>query len=210
MKILSVSDKILPSLVETPKNFPDLQGVELMLGCGDLPYYYQENIAKKLRVPLYFVRGNHDALTEYGVDGERSAPRNGIDLHRKTLQQDGIILAGIEGCNRYNAHGDFQYTSAQMWEHVYQLVPRLLLNKLKYGRYLDILVTHAAPRGIHDAADWTHIGIKAFNWLIKTFKPKYHFHGHNHVYTDDTITETQVGKTLVINTYGYKVRDLDV
>jgi Icc-related predicted phosphoesterase len=41
------------------------------------------------------------------------------------------------------------------------------LNKLKYGRYLDILVTHAAPRGIHDAEDWTHIGIKAFNWLIK-------------------------------------------
>lgn len=210
MKVLSVSDKIIPSLVDTPENFPDLQGVELMLGCGDLPYYYQENIAKKLRVPLYFVRGNHDALIEYGVDGERSAPLNGIDLHRKTLRQDEIILAGIEGCNRYNNHGDFQYTSAQMWEHVYQLVPKLLLNKLKYGRYLDILVTHAAPRGIHDAEDWTHIGIKAFNWLIKTFKPKYHFHGHNHVYTDDTITETQVGKTLVINTYGYKVRDLKI
>ena len=209
MKVLSVSDKILPRLVENQEDFPDLEGVELMLGCGDLPYYYQENIAKKLRVPLYFVRGNHDALIEYGVDGERKAPRNGIDLHCKTVYRDGVILAGIEGCNRYN-RGDFQYTPSQMWEHVFRLVPKLLMNKLKYGRCLDIFVTHAAPRDIHDKPDWTHIGIKAFNWLIKTFKPKYHFHGHNHVYTDDTITETQVGKTLVINTYGYKVRDLDV
>lgn len=209
MKILSVSDKIIPALAERPQDF-SLEGVELLLGCGDLPYYYQDNIAKKLRVPLYFVRGNHDSLIEYGVDGERTAPRNSIDLHRKTHVENGVILAGIEGCNRYNNHGNFQYTSSQMWGHVFHLVPKLLLNKLKYGRYLDILVTHAAPHGVHDAEDWTHIGIEAFNWLIKTFKPKYHFHGHNHVYTDDTITETQVGKTLVINTYGYKIRDLEL
>ncbi len=181
-----------------------------MLGCGDLPYYYQDAIAKKLRVPLYFVRGNHDPLIEYGVDGERKAPRNGVDLHRKTVEVQGIILAGIEGCNRYNRNGDFQYTPSQMWEHVLNLAPKLLLNKLKYGRCVDILLTHAAPRGIHDAEDWTHIGIKAFNWLLKVCQPKYHFHGHNHVYTDDTITETQVGETLVINTYGYKVLELEI
>ncbi len=207
MKILSVSDKVIPALAERPGDFPELQGVELMLGCGDLPYYYQEMIAKKLRVPLYFVRGNHDSLIEYGADGERKGPRNGMSLHCKAVYLDGLILAGIEGCNRYN-NGNFQYTSAEMWEFVFQLAPKLLLNKLKYGRYVDILLTHAAPQGIHDANDWTHIGIKAFNWLIKTFKPKYHFHGHNHVYTDDTITETQVGETLVINTYGYKVKEL--
>ncbi len=207
MKVLSVSDKVITT-IDSPENIAELQDVTLILGCGDLPYYYQEEIAKKLRVPLYFVRGNHDAIIEYGVDGERKGPRNGMDLHRKTVYENGIILAGIEGCNRYN-RGDFQYTQAEMWEHVFHLVPKLLMNKLMYGRYLDIFVTHAAPHGVHDKPDWTHVGIKAFNWLIKTFKPKYHFHGHNHVYTDDTITETQVGKTLVINTYGYKVRDLD-
>ncbi len=207
MKVLSVSDKVITT-IDSPENTAELQGVTLILGCGDLPYYYQEEIAKKLRVPLYFVRGNHDAIIEYGGDGERKGPRNGMDLHRKTVYENGIILAGIEGCNRYN-RGDFQYTQAEMWEHVFHLVPKLLMNKLMYGRYLDIFVTHAAPHGVHDKPDWTHVGIKAFNWLIKTFKPKYHFHGHNHVYTDDTITETQVGKTLVINTYGYKVRDLD-
>ncbi len=207
MKVLSVSDKVITT-IDSPENIAELQDVTLILGCGDLPYYYQEDIAKKLRVPLYFVRGNHDAIIEYSVDGERKGPRNGMDLHRKTVYENGIILAGIEGCNRYN-RGDFQYTQAEMWEHVFHLVPKLLMNKLMYGRYLDIFVTHAAPHGVHDKPDWTHVGIKAFNWLIKTFKPKYHFHGHNHVYTDDTITETQVGKTLVINTYGYKVRDLD-
>lgn len=209
MKVLSISDKVIPALADSPENFPELQDVDVIFGCGDLPYYYQEAIAKKLRVPLYFVRGNHDVLIEYGTEGEYTGPRNGIDLHRKTVYLDGVILAGIEGCNRYN-QGNFQYTPTEMWEHVLHLLPKLIMNKLKYGRYVDILVTHAAPRHIHDAEDWTHIGIKAFNWLIKTFEPKYHFHGHNHVYTDDTITETQVGKTLVINTYGYKIRDLEI
>jgi Icc-related predicted phosphoesterase len=45
--------------------------------------------------------------------------------------------------------------------------------------------------------------------LVRVFKPKYHFHGHNHVYTDETVTETQVGETLVINTYGHKQKELE-
>lgn len=208
MNILSVSDKVTPFLY-SPDILENIQNVDFVIGCGDLPYYYQEYIAKKLQVPLYFVRGNHDAITEYSSEGECKGPRNGLDLHRKTIYENGIILAGIEGCHRYNT-GDFQYTQAEMWEHVLHLVPKLMMNKLMYGRYLDILVTHAAPLGIHDNLDWTHQGIKAFNWLIKVFKPKYHFHGHNHVYKDDTITETQAGDTLVINTYGYKVRDLEI
>lgn len=208
LKVLSISDKVISAL-NSEQNRQQMGDIDCVIACGDLPYYYQEQVAKKLRVPLYFVRGNHDSIIEYGVDGERTAPRNGIDLHRRVLYQDGIIFAGIEGCNRYN-RGDFQYTQLEMWEHVFRLVPTLLLNRMRYGRYLDIFITHAAPQGIHDKPDWTHRGIKAFNWLIKIFKPKYHFHGHNHVYTKDTITETQVGKTLVVNTYGYKLKELKI
>jgi Icc-related predicted phosphoesterase len=40
--------------------------------------------------------------------------------------------------------------------------------------------------------------------LIKTFQPTYHIHGHIHVYSPFTKTETKVGKTLVMNTYGYR------
>lgn len=208
MKILSISDQVIPTL-HSPEIVDLVGDVDMIIGCGDLPYYYQEYIAKKLDAPLIFVRGNHDVLIEYDAYGDRNAPRGGIDLHRKVFIKDEIIFAGIEGCNRYN-RGNFQYTPSEMWGHVFQLVPRLVFNRLVHGRALDVLVTHAAPFGIHDKPDWTHQGIKAFNWLIKTFKPKYHFHGHNHVYKVETATETQVGNTLVINTYGYKVRELEV
>ncbi|MBT3337726.1 MAG: metallophosphoesterase [Anaerolineae bacterium] len=209
MKILSVSDKVIPFLY-SPEILEKIHDVDLVIACGDLPYYYQEYIIKKLRVPLFFVRGNHDPVVEYDANGERKAPRGGKDLHRRVVYQDELILAGVEGCNRYNRQGNFQYTTAEMWMNVFRLVPELLINRLLYGRALDIFVTHAAPLGIHDKPDWTHRGIKAFNWLIRVFKPKYHFHGHNHVYKLDTITETQVGETLVINTYGYKVKDLEL
>ena len=207
MNILSISDKIIPSL-HSPEILEEIHDVDIVIACGDLPYYYQEYILKKLRVPLYFVRGNHDPVVEYDAEGERKAPRGAIDLHRRVIHKDELILAGIEGSVRYN-HGNFQYTQSEMWGHVFRLVPELLLNRLLYGRYLDIFVTHAAPLGIHDKPDWTHRGIKAFNWLIRVFKPKYHFHGHNHVYKAETITETQVDDTLVINTYGYKQKELE-
>jgi hypothetical protein len=52
--------------------------------------------------------------------------------------------------------------------------------------------------------DLPHRGIKAFNWLDRVFKPVYHFHGHTHIYRNDTQTITRYFDTTVINTYGYK------
>jgi uncharacterized protein len=34
--------------------------IELILGCGDLPYPYLENLLTFLNVPLMYVPGNHD------------------------------------------------------------------------------------------------------------------------------------------------------
>ena len=34
--------------------------IELILGCGDLPYPYLENLLTFLNVPLFYVPGNHD------------------------------------------------------------------------------------------------------------------------------------------------------
>jgi len=113
------------------------------------------------------------------------------------------VFAGVEGSLRYRP-GPFQYTQREMWWHVFSLVPALLRNKLVYGRYIDVFVTHAPPRGIHDKDDLTHQGIDAFRWFIKVFKPDYHFHGHIHVYRPDEVTESLFGSTQVINTFGHK------
>ena len=68
-----------------------------------------------------------------------------------------------------------------------------------------IFLLHMRPQlGIHDEEDLPHQGIKAFRWLMKVFQPAYFFHGHIHVYRPDTMIDTMVGKTRVINTYGYR------
>ena len=131
-------------------------------------------------------------------------PLGAIDLHRKVLRSEsGLLLAGIEGCNRYNK-GPYQYTQGEMWQMVLELAPRLMINKIRYGRFLDLFISHAPPWQIHDQDDWPHQGIKAFRWLIQVFKPRYHLHGHIHIYHNNAVRETQIGPTTVMNVYGYR------
>jgi Icc-related predicted phosphoesterase len=206
MNALVLSDMLI-SFIHSPQVSRRFRDVNLVIGCGDLPYYYLEYVVDLLDIPLFFVRGNHDKVVEYGVVGERYAPGGGENLHRKNVRHGDLLLAGVEGCLRYRP-GPFQYTQSQMWRNVLGLVPGLIYNKGRFGRYLDVFVTHAPPQGIHDKADLTHQGIDAFRWLDRVFQPKYHFHGHIHVYNPDEITETIFGRTRVVNAYGFREIDL--
>lgn len=205
-KILSLSDTIVPFIYSTQvrKRF---KNVDLILGCGDLKYYYLEYVLNALDVPLFFVRGNHDKVVEYNEAGQRTAPAGAVDLHRRVINHDGLLLAGVEGSLRYRP-GKFQYTQQDMWAHVLSLVPQLLLNRLQYGRYLDIFVSHAPAWGIQDREDLPHQGIKAFRWLLKVFKPAYHIHGHVHLYNPENERRTRFGRTCVVNTYRFQVTQM--
>ncbi len=207
IKILSLSDTVVP-FIYGPQVRRRFEGVKMVLGCGDLPYYYLEYVLDALDVPLYFVRGNHDRVVEYSSEGQRTAPHGATDIHRCVICNDGILLAGVEGSLRYRP-GSFQYTQDQMWMHVFALVPRLLVNRMLYGRYLDIFVTHAPPAGIHDDIDLPHQGIRAFLWMVKTFQPRFMFHGHVHVRRPDTAVETLLGRTRVINTYSFRETSIE-
>jgi hypothetical protein len=200
-KILSLSDKQVDFIYssQVKSRFGD---VDLILGCGDLPYFYLEYAVSMLNVPLYYVRGNHSNLVEHTIVGPKTHPHGGIDLHRKVVLEKDLIMAGVEGSLRYR-QGPFQYSQSEMWLHVLRIVPRLIRNQAKYGRYLDIFISHAPPWGIHDQPDLPHQGIKAFRWLLETFRPRYHFHGHIHVYRNDTQTVTNYQSTTVVNTYGF-------
>ncbi len=208
MKILSVSDTVIP-FIYSERLGDKFADIDLVIACGDLPFYYQEYIISVLNVPLYFVHGNHDPKVEYSDHGECTYPHGGINLHRKMISQDGVLIAGVQGSIRYSSSSNYQYSQIQMWLHVIGLIPGLIWNRVVYGRFLDVFATHAPPWGIHDGPDFPHIGIKAFRWLIETFRPKYHLHGHIHVYKPNTIVETDFGATKVINTYGYKVTELN-
>ena len=69
-------------------------------------------------------------------------------LGGKSVVVNGLIVAGMGGSMWYNG-GDNQYSDRAMFYKLLLMIPRLLLNKARYGRYLDVLVTHAPPRGIH-------------------------------------------------------------
>lgn len=210
MKVLAVSD-VEVDMIYSPLITQRFKDVDLVIGCGDLPYYYLEYIISMLNRPLYYVRGNHaPRFKEEGVGGERSYPWGGIDLHRRIMRDpSGLLLAGIEGSLNYN-QGRYQYSQAEMWSMVLHMAPRLQLNKILYGRYLDVFVCHAPPWHIHDKEDLPHQGIKAFRWLMKVFKPTYLLHGHVHIYQQYDITESLFESTRVINTYGYKTLAFDL
>jgi Icc-related predicted phosphoesterase len=209
VKILAVSDVELDSIYG-PRIVQRFGDVDLVIGCGDLPYYYLEYIISMLNRPLYYVRGNHASGLEEGSGGARHEPWGAINLHKRSLRDEsGLLLAGIEGCVRYN-YGPHQYSQTEMWSMVFQLAPKLMINKMLYGRYLDIFVSHAPPWKIHDKDDRPHQGVKAFRWLIHVFKPTYHLHGHIHLYRQDEVYRTQVEQTQLINTYGFREITIDV
>ena len=59
MKILAVSDQVVESIYSSRirERFGD---VDMVVSCGDVPYYYLEYIVSMLNVPSLFVHGNHD------------------------------------------------------------------------------------------------------------------------------------------------------
>lgn len=203
MNILAVSDIELGFIynLHFAQRFKD---IDLMISCGDLPYYYLEFMISMIDKPLYYVRGNHTSVVETTSAGERTDPWGAVNLHRNVIRTpEGLLMAGIEGCVTYN-EGRYQYPQSEMWSMVFGLAPALMVNKMRFGRYLDVFVSHAPPWKIHDMDDLPHQGIKAFRWLLKVFKPAYHLHGHIHIYRSDAITTTKFDETTVINCFGYR------
>jgi Icc-related predicted phosphoesterase len=203
MRILTVSDKVDELLYSAAitRLFGD---VDLVLGCGDLPHYYLEFIVTMLGGPVFYVLGNHD-----GPRSAREYPGGCENIDGRTVRYGKLLVAGLEGSMRYNRNPDFQYTEQEMLHKAWRLVPGLMMNKLLYGRYLDILITHAPPRGVHDEPDRCHQGFGAFLFFMDHFRPRYLIHGHVHVYSPLQAVESTYGHTQVINTYGYRTLDID-
>lgn len=201
MKILAVSDKVV-DWIYSPNIQLLLSDTELAIGCGDLPHDYLEFIISSLDIPLYYVQGNH-SLPEKKVKLTEPNSMGSIDLHCKVISYKGYTFAGVEGSIKYN-NGIYQYSQIGMWLNVIKLVPSLLSNRIQYGRFLNVFVSHAPPWGIHDQSDLPHQGIKAFRWLIAQFQPDYNLHGHIHIYRPDMAITSEFGRTKVINAYGYQ------
>lgn len=231
MKILIVSDQIDPFIYSC--SIKELFGdVDCVLCAGDLDMDYIDFIVSSLNKPTYFIFGNHNlkALKYF----HREVPKDQNDhsddnfycgatyagfkviCDKKLLwtpeenaKPTPLLIAGVSGSLDYN-HGQCQYTERQMKFKLLKLIPKLLMNKLKYGRYVDIFLTHATPRHVHDHEDNCHKGFEVFNKFIKTFKPLYNVHGHIHLYDQSEPRISVYDRTVVVNAFGHYVIDLPV
>lgn len=206
MKILALSDEVVDAI--DSMQVRDLYGdAGLVVGCGDLPYHYLEFVVSVLPVPLVYVHGNHDRST-FMADGTVSREPGGcILLEDRLITAAGLALVGLGGSILYNQESPYQYTDAEMRWRITKLLPQLLFNRIRTGRYLDVLVAHSPPMGIHDGEDRAHRGFPSFLSFLRRFKPKLLLHGHTFPYRQTPKNATRYHDTTVMNVFPARVID---
>jgi Icc-related predicted phosphoesterase len=101
---------------------------------------------------------------------------------------------------RYRPNASYMYTENEMRSQIFRLVPQLAMMHLRFGRLLDVLITHSPVWHIHDQPDLPHTGFKVFLTLLKLVKPKLMLHGHVHLYQKKH-QRSQFEETTIINVY---------
>ncbi len=189
MKILSISDEECPALWDyyVPGRLKDY---DLILACGDLNAKYLSFLVTMARCPVLYVHGNHDVNYD-------QVPPEGCDcIDGQIVTYNGLRILGLGGCRKYR-RGAHQYTENEMRRRIFKLRRKLWL----MGG-VDIVVTHAAPRGLGDAEDPAHWGFESLRKLLDKYHPECLIHGHVHMsYGHDISREIVYGNTKVINAY---------
>ena len=187
MKILCIADEELTIFWDSyvPGR---LKEYDLILSSGDLKAAYLSFIVTMARAPVMYVHGNHD--TGYAV----TEPEGCDSIDGEMVEYRGLRILGLGGCLWYRP-GDHQYSEKEMRRRIRKLRWQIA----KYGG-VDIVVTHAPPRGVGDGEDRAHQGFECFLELMDTYRPRYLLHGHVHLsYGRDRTREREYHDTKVIN-----------
>ncbi len=187
MKILAIADEESPALWD--HYMPGrLNGYDLILSCGDLKADYLTFLVTMGHARLLYVHGNHDGSYEV-------KPPEGCDcIDDQLVVYNGVRILGLGGCLRYH-DGPYQYTEKAMRRRIARL--RFALRR---AGGVDIVITHAPPKGLGDREDPAHMGFEALRDLIDRWHPSYLLHGHVHLRYDHSLPREQVcGDTRIIN-----------
>lgn len=172
-----------------------LEGIDLIISCGDLEADYLSFFATLSHVPVLYVRGNHDKRYE------RKPPEGCICIEDDIFVYKGIRILGLGGSMEYIPGASNQYTERAMRRRI-----RRLWWKLYRNRGVDILVAHAPAFQLNDMEDLPHRGFSCFRELMEKYEPKLFVHGHVHAtYGSRFKRRDAFGKTTVINAYEYYV-----
>ncbi len=215
VRVLAVSDEVSHAL---QGDLGTLRGARLILACGDLPADYLSYLMDALDVPLVFVPGNHDAdMSGYrvsragltlraGLPARPPWPQGGVNADGRVVDVAGLRVAGLGGCLRYE-RGPHQYTERQQWRRSLALRRRARRRRRRDGRGIDVLITHAPPRGVGDSDDLAHRGFSCYHGLVAALQPATLLHGH--VYPHGaTAGGGRLGRTVVRNVVGLHLIDI--
>lgn len=198
MRILAISDIESPYYWDYFKK-EKLEGIDLILSCGDLDPDYLSFLATFCREPVLYVHGNHD-------EGYRDRPPEGcICIENRVYVHKGIRILGLGGTLPYKKT-THSFTQKQMQLRVAKALPTIM-----YNRGFDILLAHAPARGINDGPDPAHYGYEVFLKLMERFRPACFVHGHVHMnYSHRQPRFDNYMYTRVVNAYERCVFDLDL
>jgi len=167
-----------------------LEGVELVISCGDLPGEYLSFLTCFTNAPILYVHGNHDERYE------KKPPEGCICIEDRVVLCRGLRIAGLGGSMRYKP-GPHQYTEKDMKKRVWKLRFRLWRSK-----GVDMIVAHSPIRGVGDADDRAHQGFESLRALVEKYHPAYFVHGHVHKNYDFRFRrERQHGDTTIVNAW---------
>ncbi|WP_375493174.1 metallophosphoesterase [uncultured Jatrophihabitans sp.] len=215
MRVLAVADEVDEALRADPRRAGD---VDIVVACGDLPFDYLRALMDALDVPLVFVPGNHDpsvrgfrtsraGLTlRAGLPATPPWPPGAVNADGRVVDVGGLRIAGLGGCPRYSA-GPNQYTQGEQRRRAGRLARRATWRRRRDGRGVDLLLTHAPPRGVGDADDPPHRGFDCLARLIGRLRTPLLLHGHVHPYGDRP-GDLPLGPTTVRNVVGRHVFDV--
>ncbi len=175
-----------------------LDGIDLIISCGDLKPEYLSFLATYAKVPILYVYGNHDDCYD------ENPPDGCISIEDRIYVYKGVRILGLGGSMRYN-NGKYQYTQKEMRKRV-----RRLWMALKWRKGFDILVTHAPAYNVYDGEDLCHEGFEAFVELMDKYSPKYFVHGHIHMnYGMNNKRERVYKDTRVVNAFDHYIIEYD-
>lgn len=197
MRIMIVGDEESKSLWDFFEK-SKLDGIDLIISCGDLSPHYLSFLATFTKAPVIYVHGNHDGCYE------RTPPDGCICIDEQLYKYRGLRILGLGGAMKYRP-GPHMYSQKEMKKRVKKLRWKLLFNK-----GFDILVTHAPAYRFNDGDDMPHTGFTVFLKLLDKYKPKYFFHGHVHATYGGRYKRVSSYKdTQVINAYEKYIVDID-
>ena len=116
-----------------------LEGIDMILSCGDLKQEYLEFLVTMSNRPCYYVPGNHDK-------GYAAFPPEGCEcVDDRIVDVQGLRILGLGGCIRYN-QGPFQYTEKEMMRRIRKLF--MQMHYCVYMRHNPTLIRiHEKCRG---------------------------------------------------------------